>query len=162
MHLWPVDYFNSLLYRVPDHHMQNFNISWMPVRDWSSAHLNTVILRRFFNNFTGGLSAYVSRLKSFWWPLKCSRAQPLNISLNWFLFYRNPVLQNNEDSTRGACWLAEKRVCMRVCRHGCDVKMFCFSRANHASANLKKFWVENLDEFFFFTHFLVGWNLDNL
>jgi len=28
---------------------------------------------------------------------------------------------------------------MRVCKHGCDVKMFCFSRANHASTNLKKF-----------------------
>ena len=27
---------------------------------------------------------------------------------------------------------------MRVCKHGCDVKMFCFSRANHASTNLKK------------------------
>ena len=27
---------------------------------------------------------------------------------------------------------------MRVCKHGCDVKMFCFSRANHASMNLKK------------------------
>ena len=37
-----------------------------------------------------------------------------------------------------ALWLAEKRVCMRVCKHGCDVKMFCFSRANHASTNLKK------------------------
>ena len=35
-------------------------------------------------------------------------------------------------------WLAERRVCMRVCKHGCDVKMFCFSRANHASTNLKK------------------------
>ena len=32
---------------------------------------------------------------------------------------------------------------MRVCRHGCDVKMFWFSRANHASTNLKTFWVEN-------------------
>ena len=28
-------------------------------------------------------------------------------------------------------WLAERSVCMRVCKHGCDVKMFCFSRANH-------------------------------
>ena len=28
---------------------------------------------------------------------------------------------------------------MRVCKHGCDVKMFCFSSANHASTNLKKF-----------------------
>ena len=27
---------------------------------------------------------------------------------------------------------------MRVCKHGCDVKMFCFSRANHVSMNLKK------------------------
>ena len=37
-----------------------------------------------------------------------------------------------------ALWLAEGRVCMRVCKLGCDVKMFCFSRANHASTNLKK------------------------
>ena len=29
---------------------------------------------------------------------------------------------------------------MRVCKHDCDVKMFCFSRANHASTN---FWVQN-------------------
>ena len=35
-------------------------------------------------------------------------------------------------------WLAERHVCMRVCKHGCDIKMFCFSRANHASTNLKK------------------------
>ena len=27
---------------------------------------------------------------------------------------------------------------MRVCKHGCGVKLFGFSRANHASANLKK------------------------
>ena len=33
------------------------------------------------------------------------------------------------------------RVCITVCKHGCDVKMFCFSRANHASTNL--IWVEN-------------------
>ena len=32
--------------------------------------------------------------------------------------------------------LAERRVCMRVMC--CDVKMSCFSRANHASTNLKK------------------------
>ena len=37
-----------------------------------------------------------------------------------------------------ALWLAERRVYMRVCKHGCDVKMFCFSRANHASTNLRK------------------------
>ena len=27
---------------------------------------------------------------------------------------------------------------MRVSKHGCGVKKFCFSRANHASTNLKK------------------------
>ena len=35
-------------------------------------------------------------------------------------------------------WLAERHVCMRVCKHGCDIKMFCFSHANHASMNVKK------------------------
>ena len=43
-------------------------------------------------------------------------------------------------------WLAERRVCMRVCKHGCDVKMFCFSRANHVSTNLKKFLSSKLDK----------------
>ena len=37
-----------------------------------------------------------------------------------------------------ALYFAERRVCMRVCKHGCDIKMFYFSRANHASTNLKK------------------------
>ena len=59
-------------------------------------------------------------------------------------------------------WLAERRVCMRVCKHGCGVKMFCFSRANHASTNLKKFSSSKLDKFTLFTHSFVGWNLENL
>ena len=37
-----------------------------------------------------------------------------------------------------ALWLAKRRIFMRVRKHGCDVKMFCFPRANHASTNLKK------------------------
>ena len=37
---------------------------------------------------------------------------------------------------------------MRVCKHGFDVKMFCFSCANHASTNLKKFSSSKLDEFY--------------
>ena len=60
-----------------------------------------------------------------------------------------------------ALWLAERRVCMRVCKHGCGVKMFCFSRANHASTNLKKFSSSQLDKFTLFTHSFVGWNLGN-
>ena len=39
------------------------------------------------------------------------------------------------------------RVCIRACKHGCDVKMFCFSRANHASTNL--IWVENSTRSYF-------------
>ena len=61
-----------------------------------------------------------------------------------------------------ALWLAERRVCMTVCKHGCGVKMFCFSHANHASTNLKKFLSWKLDTFTLFTHSLVGWNLENL
>ena len=61
-----------------------------------------------------------------------------------------------------ALWLAERRVCMRVCKHGCDVKMFCFSRANHVSTNLKKFLTSKLDKVTLFTHSFVGWNLENL
>ena len=38
-----------------------------------------------------------------------------------------------------ALWLVKGSVCMRVCKQGCGVKMFCFSRANQASTNLKKF-----------------------
>ena len=60
-----------------------------------------------------------------------------------------------------ALWLAERSVCMRVCKHGCGVKMFCFSRANHASTNLKKFSSSQLDKFTLFTHSFVGWNLEN-
>ena len=61
-----------------------------------------------------------------------------------------------------ALWLAQTRVCMRVCKHGCDVKMFCFSRANHVSTNLKKFLTSKLDKVTLFTHSFVGWHLENL
>ena len=50
---------------------------------------------------------------------------------------------------------------MRVCKHGCGVKLFGFSRANHASTNLKKFSSSKLDKFTLFTHSFVGWNLEN-
>ena len=39
--------------------------------------------------------------------------------------------------------------------------MFCFSRANHASTNLKKFSSSKLHKFTLFTHSFVGWNLEN-
>ena len=38
---------------------------------------------------------------------------------------------------------------MRVCKHGCDIKMFCFSHANHTSSNLKSFLVQNSTSFLY-------------
>ena len=55
-----------------------------------------------------------------------------------------------------ALLLSERSVCIRVCKHGFDVKMFCFSRANHASTNLKKFSSSELDKFTLFIHSFVG------
>ena len=52
--------------------------------------------------------------------------------------------------------LAERSVCMRVCKHGCGVQLFGFSRANHTSTNLKKFSSSKLDKFTLFTHSFVG------
>ena len=59
-------------------------------------------------------------------------------------------------------WLAERSIRMRVCKHGCDVKMFCFSRTNHGSTNLKKYLSSKLDEFTLFTHSFISWNLEHL
>ena len=60
-----------------------------------------------------------------------------------------------------ALWLAERSLCMRVCKHGYGIKMFCFSRANQASTSLKKFSSSKLDKFTLYTHSFVGWNLES-
>ena len=62
----------------------------------------------------------------------------------------------------GALWLAERSVCMRVCKHGFEVKMSCFSRTNHASKIWKRFLSSKLDKFTLFNHSFVGWNLEHL
>ena len=59
-------------------------------------------------------------------------------------------------------WLAERSVCMRVCKHGCGVKLFGFSCATHASTNFKTFSSSKLDKITLFTHSFVGWNMKNL
>ena len=61
-----------------------------------------------------------------------------------------------------AIWLTERRVYMRLCKHGWGVKMFCFWRDNHASTNSKKFLSWKLDKFTLFAPSLVGWNSENL
>lgn len=82
---------------------KNSHVLWMPVCNWSSAHLYTIMLCRSFNNFTGCLSTNVSSLKSFWSPLKYSRAQLLKISAIKFLFNCHPVMIYGE-ITRDFFW----------------------------------------------------------
>ena len=53
-------------------------------------------------------------------------------------------------------WLAERSVCMKECKHGCYVKMFCFSLSNHTSTNLKKFLSSKLDKFTLFADSFVA------
>ena len=60
-----------------------------------------------------------------------------------------------------ALWLAERSFYMRVCKHGCGVKLFGFSRANHASTKLKKFSSSKLDKFTLLSLSFIGWNLEN-
>ena len=62
----------------------------------------------------------------------------------------------------GVMWSAATRVLFRSKRENPGNKVGC-ARANQASRNLKKFfgWKQP-DKFTLFTHFLVGWNLENL
>ena len=97
------------------------------------------------------LSRGSSMVSSPWWLINCAE----RVQLPWIiLFYKITKI------ARGL-WLAERSVCMRVCKHGSGVKMFCFSNANHASTNLKNFSSSKLDKFSLFTHSFVGWNLKN-
>ena len=43
---------------------------------------------------------------------------------------------------------------MRVCKHGCGVKMFCFSRANHASTKFEKVFKFKTRQVYFICPFL--------
>ena len=58
-------------------------------------------------------------------------------------------------------WLGERCICMRVSKHGCDIKMFCFLRANRTSTNLKVFELKT-PQVYLFIHSLIDWNLENL
>ena len=79
---------------------------------------------------------------------------------NWFIMdcreWDCPMHIYKITKTLHALWLGERCVCMRVRKHGCDIKMFCFSHASHRGTNLKKFLSWKLDIS------LVGWNLENL
>ena len=51
-------------------------------------------------------------------------------------------------------WLAERSVCMRVCKHGCGVKLLGFSRANHASTKFEKVFEFKTRQVYFIYPFL--------
>ena len=51
-------------------------------------------------------------------------------------------------------WLAKSSVCMRVCKHGCGVKLFGFSRANHASTKFEKVFEFKTRQVYFIYPFL--------
>ena len=55
-----------------------------------------------------------------------------------------------------ALWLAERCVCVRVCKHGCDIKLFFSSRANLRKHEFEKILSGKLDKFTLFTHSLDG------
>ena len=77
-----------------------------------------------------------------------------------FTVLNGTIIFSKITKTVYALWLAKRSVCMRVCKHGCGIKMFCFSHTNHTSTNLKKFSSSNLDNTLFNDSF-IGWNLEN-
>ena len=103
-----------------------------------------------------------------WWRQSNGRYEPwyqdINSHLSHYKFPIQTVGWSCLRTTKIECaiWLAKRRVYMRVCKHGCDVKMFCILCANHASMNLNRFLSWKLDKSTLFTHSFVGWNLENL
>ena len=109
----------------------------------------------------GGNRAYSTRVKSYY-ILRGGGGEANYSNLEWLLQARLISHFYKISNIVRALWFAERRVCMGVCKHGWDVKMFCFSRANQASTNLKTFLSWKLHKFTLFTHSLVGWNVENL
>ena len=63
-----------------------------------------------------------------------------------------------------ALWLAERSVCTRVCKHGCDVRCFAFRALITQAWIWKSFRDQNSTSLLYslFTHSFGGWNLENL
>ena len=61
-----------------------------------------------------------------------------------------------------ALWLAERSVCIRVCKHSCEVRCFAFRALITQARIWRRFKWSKLDKFTLFTHSVVGWNLENL
>ena len=59
-------------------------------------------------------------------------------------------------------WLAERSVCIRVCKHGCGVKLLAFRALITQAQIWKSFSDQNSTRSLQFAHSFVGWNLENL
>ena len=111
---------------------------WKGIRDiWTLAKVNLMLCYITVGNWTIPARAICLPCKS--------RPHPFSI----YIYKITKIVR--------ALWLAKRSVYMRVCKHKCGVKVFCFSRANHVSTNLKKFSSSKLDKFILFTHSFVGW-----
>ena len=111
---------------------------------------------RLITNCDGTCAWYTSKFWSTFQTISISRYRPLTSLTS----YTRKLIYKITKIVR-ALWLAERSVCMKVCKHGCGVKLFGFSCANHASTNLKKFSSSKLDKFTLFTHSFGGWNMEN-
>ena len=144
---------------VPEKHPHNLCIYYLYWWDTSIQEKGTLLLgpKLRFNLHSGDILALKKWLTTKRVDIcKCTLITIMQAFTNWTIsIYKIAKIVR-------ALWSAERRVCMRVCKHGCDVKMFCFSRANHVSTNLKKFLTSKLDKVTLFTHSFVGWNLENL
>ena len=111
-------------------------------------------------------STTISRV--LFWTSKVAFWRPDLTDVNTCAVYSHwrewlPVGVRDLKNVARSLWLAEWRVPLRVCKHGYDVKIFCFSRTTyHASTNWKTFLSWKLDKFTLFTYSFVGWNLENL
>ena len=102
---------------------------------------------RLITNCDGTSTWYTSKFWSTFQTISISRYRPLTSLTS----YTRKLIYKITKIVR-ALWLAERCVCIRVCKHGYGVKLFGFSCANHASTNLKKFSSSKLDKFTLFTH----------
>ena len=71
-----------------------------------------------------------------WWMMQVHLVEQMIVKKNFLAFHTLYIIKITK--TVRTIWLAERRVCTRVCKQGCDIKMFCFSCANHASTKLRK------------------------
>ena len=98
------------------------------------------------------------------WNLPFYKTQGLmyNISLLKWGLYKKLVFFYKITMIVRTLLLAERSVCMRVCKHGCDMRCFAFCALIMQARIWKSFSDQNSTSLLLFTHSFVGWNVENL